>query len=242
MHQINELQARQQMVLEEMQRQKAAVETMTPTIANGSSQRSPSVESNGLARVPSEGQQPFPALPEGWMNYEGSNDSHTDRSEDVSLKRTLPPQWRTPAYTNGLPSLDTSSAPRAHPQEIQSATLPLLSPVFETRTPSPTASRSNDLSRLTNGVKALAKDHSHQQRRASHTPPTIAAKDNRNGQQKGRAPGSETGSKSAGPNSSGSWQQPNNRNRNSKNKRKKPTEQKNTGEPLPVNAADRKGG
>jgi hypothetical protein len=73
-HQIHELQARQQMVLEEMQRQKmAAVEAMAPTIANGSTRSSPSVETNGLTRVPSEGQQPFPSLPEGWVNYEASN-------------------------------------------------------------------------------------------------------------------------------------------------------------------------
>ncbi|KAH7063811.1 hypothetical protein BKA63DRAFT_183331 [Paraphoma chrysanthemicola] len=242
-HQINELQARQQMVLEEMQRQKAAAESLSPTIANGSSKRSPSVESNGLARVPSEGQQPFPALPEGWMNYEASNGAQADRSsEEVSPKRTLPPQWRTPAYANGLPSLDTSNTPRAHPQEAQSATLPLLSPVFETRTPSPTASRSNDLSKLTNGVKAQNKDPNQQHRRASHTPPANASKDNRNGQQKGRAQASETGSKSAGPNSAGSWSLPNNRGRNNKNKKKKPIEQKSQGEPLPVNAADRKGG
>ncbi|KAF2030775.1 hypothetical protein EK21DRAFT_64768 [Setomelanomma holmii] len=242
MHQINELQARQQLVLEEMQRQKAAADTMSPSIVNGSTKRSPSVEINGLTRVPSEGQQPFPPLPEGWMNFEASNGSHTDRSDDVSPKRTLPPLWRTPAYTNGLPSLDTSNAPRAHPQEIKSATLPLLSPVFETRTPSPTASRSNDLSKLTNGVKAQAKDNNQQTRRASHTPPTVASKDNRNGQQKGKSQGNDGGSKSAGFNGAGSWQQPNNRSRNSKNKRKKPTEQKNAGEPLPANAADRKGG
>jgi len=71
MHQINEIQARQQMVLEEMQRHKiAAADSMGPPIVNGSTRSSPSVESNGLTRVPSEGQQSFPPLPEGWMTYE----------------------------------------------------------------------------------------------------------------------------------------------------------------------------
>jgi hypothetical protein len=242
-HQINELQARQQMVLEEMQRQKAvAVETMAPAIANGSTKSSPSVEPNGLTRVPSEGQQPFPSFPEGWINYEASNGQKKNHVEELSPKRTLPPQWRTAAYANSLPSLDTSNAPRAHPQEVQSATLPLLSPVFETRTPSPTASRSNDLSKLINGVKAQAKDNNQQHRRASHTPPSNTNKENRNGQQKSRAQGTENGSRSAGANNNGPWQQQPPNHKGKKKQRKKATEQKTTGEPVPTNAADRKGG
>jgi hypothetical protein len=243
MHQINELQARQQIVLEEMQRQKAAaVEAMSPAIVNGSTKNSSPVDSNGLTRVPSEGQQPFPALSEGWMNYEATNGQNNIQSEDISPKRTGPPQWRPAVYSSGLPSLDTSNSQRLPPQEIKSATLPLLSPVFETRTPSPTASRSTDISKLTNGTKAQAKDNNQQHRRASHTPPSNASKENRTGQQKGKAHGNENGNKSAGTNNNNSWQQPSNRNRNHKNKKKKTNEQKATGEPLPVNAADRKGG
>ncbi|EAT78831.2 hypothetical protein SNOG_13807 [Parastagonospora nodorum SN15] len=246
MHQINEIQARQQMVLEEMQRHKiAAADSMGPPIVNGSTRSSPSAESNGLTRVPSEGQQSFPPLPEGWMAYEASNGQKNSHNEEISPKRTLPPQWRTPAYTNGLPSLDTSNPARMPPQEVKSATLPLLSPVFETRTPSPSASRPNDAGKLINGVKAQAKDTSQQNRRASHTPPSNASKENRNGQQKGKAQqqGTENGSKSAGTNHNGSWQQQPIRNaRNSKKNKKKSAEQKNTGEPLPANAADRKGG
>jgi hypothetical protein len=243
-HQINELQARQQLVLEEMQRQKAAaVEAMSPAIVNGSTKHSSPVDTNGLMRVPSEGQQPFPALPEGWMNYEASNGQSNVQGEDISPKRTVPPQWRPAVYTNGLPSLDTSNPQRLPPQEIKSATLPLLSPVFETRTPSPTASRSTDVSKLTNGTKAQAKDNNQQHRRASHTPPSNHSKENRSGQQKGKAQGNDNGSKSAGANNNIPWQQPSNRSsRAHKNKKKKATEQKATGEPLPANAADRKGG
>jgi hypothetical protein len=243
MHQINEIHARQQMVLEEMQRQKVVTaEAIGPAIVNGSTRSSPSVESNGLVRVPSDGQQPFPALPEGWINYEASNGHNNNHSEDISPKRTLPPQWRTAAYANALPSLDTSNSSRMAPQEVKSATLPLLSPVFETRTPSPTASRSNDVGKLTNGTKVQTKDNNQQHRRASHTPPSNASKDNRNGQQKGKAQSNENGSKSAGANHNGSWQQQPNRKNNGKKNKKKPAEQKNAGEPLPANAADRKGG
>jgi len=243
MHQINELQARQQLVYEEMQRQKAAaIESMSPAIVNGSTKSSPSVESNGLSRVPSGGQQPFPALPEGWMNYEASNGQHANHVEELSPKRTLPPQWRTPAYTNGLPSLDTSNAPRAHPQEIKSATLPLLSPVFETRTPSPTASRSNDLNKLANGAKGHAKDNN-QHRRASHTPPTNPGRENRNGQQKSKAQQAhDSGSRSAGTTNNSPWQQTATRKKTGNKKKNKAPEQKTTGEPLPANASERKGG
>jgi hypothetical protein len=243
MHQINELQARQQMVLEEMQRQKAAAaDAMGPAIVNGSTKSTPVVETNGLTRVPSEGQQPFPTVSEGWVNYEATNGHNNNHTEEISPKRTLPPQWRTAAYANGLPSLDTSNPTRMAPQEIKSATLPLLSPVFETRTPSPTASRSNDNSKLANGTKVQAKDNNQQQRRASHTPPSVASKENRSGQPKGKAQGNENGNKSAGASNNGTWSQPAKGGRHNKNKRKKATEQKSTGEPLPVNAADRKGG
>jgi hypothetical protein len=237
MHQINE-------VLEEMQRQKAVAEAMSPAIVNGSTKSSPSVESNGLSRVSSEGQQPFPSLPEGWMNYEASNGQHNNQVEELSPKRTLPPQWRTAAYTNGLPSLDTSNAPRAHPQEIKSATLPLLSPVFETRTPSPTASRSSDLSKLVNGAKAQAKDNNQHQRRAPHNPPTNPSRDNRNGQQKSKTQqGNESGSRSAGTTNNIPWQQQTaTRKKQGGKKKNKAMEQKTTGEPLPANAAERKGG
>ncbi|KAH7408654.1 hypothetical protein DE146DRAFT_606798 [Phaeosphaeria sp. MPI-PUGE-AT-0046c] len=243
-HQINELQARQQLVLEEMQRQKAATEAMGPAIVNGSTRSSPAVELNGLTRVPSEGQQPFPSLPEGWMHHNTSNGHSNDSTEDLSPKRTLPPQWRSAAYTSDLPALDTSHQNRMAPQEVKSATLPLLSPVFETRTPSPSATRSNDLNKLVNGTKAQLqpKDNGQQNRRASHTPPSNASKENRSGQQKGKAQGNENGSKSAGPHNNTVWSQPPARNRNSKNKKKKAIEQKTMGEPLPANSADRKGG
>ena len=241
-HQINELQARQRMVLEEMQRQKAA-ENMGPQIANGSMRSSPPVDPNGLTRVPSGCQQPFPALPEGWMNYDPSNGQHESRSEDVSPTRTMPSPWRTAAYSNGLPALETSNTPRNHPQEIKSATLPLLSPVFETRTPSPTASRTSDLTKLVNGHKAHAKENIQQHRRPSNPLPMNGNKDNRNGQSKSNQ-SNERGHKSnAGNNNSIPWQQqPSSRNKKGKNKKNKALEQKLTGEPMPVNAADRKGG
>ncbi|KAJ4363537.1 hypothetical protein N0V83_009833 [Neocucurbitaria cava] len=241
-NQIHELQVRQQQVLEEMHRQKA-VETMRPIIANGSMNGSPPVEANGLTRVPSESQQPFPALPEGWMNFEASNSQHDSRADEVSPLRTLPPQWRTPAYANGLASLDTSKVSRAHPQEVQSATLPLLSPVYEkNRTPSPTASRSSDLSKLINGSKAHTKENGQQHRRASHSTPSNISKENRNGQQKSTPQGTERGNKSnSGSNPPSAWQHPPGR-KKGKNKKSKASEQKTTGEPLPQNAADRKGG
>jgi hypothetical protein len=246
MHQVTELQGHQQLVLEEMQRQKAVAEKLAPPIVNGSTNSSPHSEVNGSIQISSQGRQPFPTLPEAWMEHALSNGKHNNHGEEVSPKRALPPQWRTPAYINDLPSLDTSSAPRVHPQEVHSATIPLLSPVFETRTPSPSASRSSQSGKLVNGVngvKVQDKNDGYQHRGGLHTPQSNNLKENRNGQQKGKAQGNENGSKSTGPNGSGNWQQPpSNRSRKSKNQKKKPVEQKTMGEALPANAADRKGG
>jgi DNA polymerase sigma len=245
-HQIQQLQARQQLVLEEMERQKA-VQNMGPPVVNGSMNGIPSVEANGLTQIPGEGQQTFPSFGEGWVNYEVANGHQSDRGDDISPTRTVPQQWGVPAYTNGLPPLDTSNVQRAHPQEIKSATIPLLSPVFETRTPSPTASRSTDLSRLVNGNnghKSQAKPNNQQQhRRASLTGGSNGnAKENRNGQQQKSSSNSErTNKPNAAGNSPNSWQQLPLR-KKGKNKKSRAPDSKSMGEPLPVNAADRKGG
>ncbi|OAL48224.1 hypothetical protein IQ07DRAFT_93189 [Pyrenochaeta sp. DS3sAY3a] len=244
-HQINDLEARQQQLLEEMKRQNA-VKAASPPIANGSLKEGPLIEDDSLSRVPSEGQQPFPILSESWINFEATNGHQDNLSESVSPTHaipthSLPPQWRTPAYANGLPALDTSKVPRAHPQEVQSATLPLLSPVLETHTPSPTTTRSSDLTKLMNATKIHTKENNQHTRRASHTPASNAKQDSRNGQPKGGNQGGERGVKSnGGTSTSTSWQNP--PRRKGKNKKNKGPELRNAGEPLPANAADRKGG
>ena len=244
LHQIQQLQARQQIVLQEMQRQKAA-ETMAPPIVNGSINGHAPIDSNGIPRTSAEG-QPFPILGDAWVNYDASNGHPSDRSEEISPTRAAPQsQWAAPAYTNGLPPLETSNVQRAHPQEVKSATIPLLSPVFETRTPSPTATRSSDLGKLVNGNnghKAQAKS-SNQHRRSSLTGGSNGnAKDNRNGQQQKPTQNHERTNKSnAGNSSPSSWQQQAPR-KKGKNKKPRAPEQKAMGEPLPANAADRKGG
>ncbi|KAI4629552.1 uncharacterized protein J4E87_002737 [Alternaria ethzedia] len=243
-HQIQQLQARQQLVLQEMERQKA-VQNMGPPIVNGSMNGNPPMETNGLT-LPGEGQPSFPTFSEGWVNYETTNGHQSDRSDDISPTRTVPHQWGTPTYTNGLPPLETSNAQRAHPQEIKSATIPLLSPVFETRTPSPTANRSPESSKLVNGNnghKSQAKSNNQQHRRASLTgAPNGNTKENRNGQQQKSISSNERMNKSnAAGNSPNSWQQQQPR-KKGKNKKTRASDQKASGEPLPVNAADRKGG
>jgi len=170
------------------------------------------------------------------------NGHQNDPCEDVSPTRTVPHQWSGPAYTNGLPPLETSNAQRAHPQEIKSATVPLLSPVFETRTPSPTANRSSDLSKLVNGNnahKTQAKPLTQRQRGASLTGGSNG-KDSRGQQQKSGQSTEKTAKSNAGA-SPNSWQQQTTR-KKGKNKKPRALDQKPIGEPLPVNAADRKGG
>jgi hypothetical protein len=52
----------------------------------------------------------------------------------------------------------------------------------------------------------------------------------------------DSGSRSAGANNNSPWQQPVHRKGKSSGKKKKQAEQKTSGEPLPANAAERKGG
>ncbi|KAF2477616.1 uncharacterized protein BDR25DRAFT_2497 [Lindgomyces ingoldianus] len=234
---------RQQFILDEIQRQKG-LEMLRANIANGSGSNTSPTDTNGLSRVPSVSKQPFPTLPESWMNYDSTDGEKNNRSTDISPTRTQPPQWRT-QYGNGLSPLDTLNVSRAPPQEVKSATLPLLSPVFETRTPSPTASRQSD-AKLVNGNKSQSKEQHQQQRRASHTPGQASSKENSRGNpQKGNVQLSDKGNKSNGgnTNSNGSWQQQATQKRRKKqNKPKQGNEAKNVGEPLPASAADRKGG
>jgi hypothetical protein len=254
-----DIEQRQQLVLDEMRRQKA-VELMRAGTMNGSINKAPPVDTHGLIRVRSGDKQPFPVPAEGWIGYNtmNGNGDKGNRSTEVSPTRTLPPQFRPiPQHTNGLGlrAIDTMNAPREAPQETQSAVVgPLLSPVQEARTPSPNANRQSDVHRLVNGVKPQSKEHHHQQRRASHSAAQSSGpKENhhRSNQQKGNAHNNEKGNKFnpvAGTNNASSngngnnWQQPNKGRRKKTTKAKQVTESKPPGEPLPANAADRKGG
>jgi DNA polymerase sigma len=237
------MEPRQQFLMEEMQRRQKASE-MTPALANGS-HHSVTPEGSNLSRV-SSGKQPFPPLSDPWMNYESLNGSPHNHSSEVSPTRTQLPAWRATQFPNGLAPIDTMSAPRAPPQEIQSANLPLLSPVIETSTPSPTASRQLELSKQLNGTKGQAKEnHSHSSRPAqSHTaPPTPVTKENRGSPTKTGPPSNDKLSKanSSTGHSQGSWQSQKKSKRNKKTNTHK-NESKPQGQPLPANEADRKGG
>ncbi|KAL6704862.1 hypothetical protein ACN47E_007545 [Coniothyrium glycines] len=239
-HQINELQARQRMVLEEMQRQKSA-DKSSPQIANGSINGSPMVQPEHPCRKPSESQLPFPVLPEGWLNFEPATALQNNQYEEVSPTHTLPPQWQTSAYTNGVTTIETSSPSRTQPQEIKSATVPLLSPVFETRTPSPTVIRSSDSTKTSNGTKQHSKEILPKSHRGSVTQTSSSSKENRNAQPKSASQGHDRLKPSAGAGGNNTWQNPPSR-KKGKSKKGKAQDQKLAGEPLPANASDRKGG
>ncbi|KAF2727928.1 hypothetical protein EJ04DRAFT_450350 [Polyplosphaeria fusca] len=236
-YQLTTTEQHQQMIFDEIQRQKQA-EFIQAGAANGSVSNTSPVDSNSnLTRVTSGGKQPFPSLPETWMGYETS----TDNQPDISPTHMQPPQWRTPLYTNGLSPLDTINTHRIPPQEIQSAGVKstvLLSPVHETRTPSPTASRQSE-HKLTNGNKSQTKENQ-PQRRASHTPSTGNKDTGRGAQQKGNVQANDGGGKSNtnSTNTASSW----NTTQRRKKKKTKQIDAKSTGEPLPANVADRKGG
>lgn len=234
--QIRDLQARQQALLEEMQRQSAASMTSSP-IVNGSTQGSSPIEINGLARVPSEDRQPFPDVSDDIMNYDAKQERYA-HIEDVSPKRDLPP-WRATALPNGLSSLDTVNAPRAPPQEIKTANLPLLSPVFEKRTPSPTANRHSE-NKPSNGMKGHNKEQHQQSRRASLPKQSAPNRDSGRGAQN-KSNNDKSQKSGSNTNNSNSWQSSQGSRRKGKGRKKAP-EQKTTGEPLPANSLDRKGG
>ncbi|CAI6334398.1 unnamed protein product [Periconia digitata] len=228
-------------------------EMLEPSIVNGTVNGFPHMDLNGMAQPSGGSQQAFPALPDGWMNYNLSNGSAPERSEEVSPTRLPPQQWRPAPYGNGMAALDTISTSRPVPQEVQSATLPLLSPVFETRTPSPTVSRQPQPAKATNGAKSQLKENNNHARRASHSPgQTAAPKDNRNNQPKGGAHSNEKSNNNNSKASSSNGSNNNNNNSNSwqpsKTKKRKgkggnrANDNKSAGEPLPANAADRKGG
>jgi hypothetical protein len=244
-YQLSSPEHRQHYVPQELQHQKPP-EMMNASIVNGSLTSASPVETNGLSRVSSGGQQPFPALPESWMNYDSISSDKSSQSTDISPTRSQPPQWPSVPYTNGSRSLDTMNAPRAPPQEIKSAGLPLLSPVFETRTPSPTASRQHDMGKPINGTKGHAKENQQQQRRASHAPgQSSTPKENGRGNQQKSFPQNhdKSNKNGVGPNNqNGSWQSTGTGKRKNKKKNNKGPEQKTSGEPVPANPADRKGG
>lgn len=232
---IQELQARQQLVLEEMQRQGAA-NLMNMPILNGSPQGIPISGGNDSTSMSSEDRQPFPDISEDIMNYDSKEEPRA-HIEDVPVKRDLPP-WRATALPNGLSALDTANAPRAPPQEIKTANLPLLSPVFEKRTPSPTANRHTENNKHANGGKGNNKEHHQQSRRASLPKQSTSNKDT------GRTTQNKPNDKHQKPSSTASnaapWQ--NSQGRRNKKGRKKNPEQKSTGETLPTNVSERKGG
>lgn len=234
---------RQRVVFEEMQRQRADGGYGAP-FANGSMNGTSPVDMNGLTKVPSGGQQYYPMLPEAWVNYDLGNGRRKNQTEDISPTKTQPSQWRNAPYNNGLASLDTLNAPRAPPQEIKSATLPLLSPVFETRTPSPTANRQMEGAKGANGVKTHSKEHTPQSRRASHSAAqTSNSKDIKQQQAKsGSQSNDKNKSNSNNANSPNAWQHTAQRNKRKSKKGNKSNDAKASGEPLPANVTDRKGG
>ena len=233
---IKELQARQQLVLEEMQRQNS-VNMMGLPVVNSSMKGIAMPDANDLGSIPVEDHRRFPDVPEDIMNYHVPEDQDFNIDYESS-KRDMPP-WRATALPNGLSALDTVNAPRAPPQEIKTATLPLLSPVFEKRTPSPTASRHLETNKSNNGIKGHNKEHHQQGRRASLPKPSTISKDN--GRSAQNKPNDKPQKSTTAANSAAQWQSSQGR-RKKNNIRKKTPEQKPTGEPLPPNISERKGG
>ncbi|OCL04499.1 hypothetical protein AOQ84DRAFT_116404 [Glonium stellatum] len=241
-------QRQQQLYADELLQRHNAAELMRSGMANGIVNNTSPIEANGLSRVPSGPRQVFPQLPEPIVNhYATVNGDGASHSTEVSPTRAQQ-QWRANQLPNGVNPLDTTKAPRAPPQEIKSAGLPLLSPVFETRTPSPTISRQMDLNKSypVNGTSVENKDN--QQLLQSRPAPASKESTKENQTRKNTISSDKsTRASPSGPNQPSTWQPSNQKRRNNKKTKsaanhKSVSEPRSQGEPLPANEADRKGG
>ncbi|KAK7709999.1 hypothetical protein SLS57_008496 [Botryosphaeria dothidea] len=157
------------------------------------------------------------------------------------------PPWRVKPAPNGVSHLDTSRTSAAPPQTIKSAVLPILSPVQETRTPSPTASRgalSAGLQPPNGTLNSFEKGNQPTQPRSAgiqnvkqppqpkKESPTTHEKSGNKGGAGGNSPANGGWQKSSGGKKGGRKRAKSNASKNGEHR----------GEPLPANEADRKGG
>lgn len=226
--------------------------TATFEYANGFRPDSATPEVNGLVRVSTTSSEPFSHSLESWRHSNPAANSYGNQPVDASPKRTHASPRQANAYADPPKSSETKKAPRPPAQEVKSATLqPLLSPVLETRTPSPTANRQTqqETQKATNGTTAHPKEnHHHHHRRGSHTPKQgnthkEHSKEGSRSHQKGNQSSSDTSSrpKQLSTNNAGTWQ-PSSNKMSKRKKAKRGAEQRSSGEPLPANASERKGG
>jgi hypothetical protein len=218
---------------------------------NGFSYQSACLESEGGFSSPL---QPFPSLDPAMLP------SKPDEDHVVSPRSVQHPPWRVPQTLKpSVPPIDTSKGQDPSKQS-EPKTAPLLSPVYETRTPSPTAHRRrsdhirnpslNGIFPLINGgtgkENGTANGRSHVPRTAG-VPPTPTGKSTTVGPSISADKSPQSKTPSATSTTSG-WQT------TGKSKKKKNRQRSQSGavigsnstprrgEPMPTNEAERKGG
>ncbi|KAF9638738.1 PAP/25A-associated [Lasiodiplodia theobromae] len=213
-------------------------------------------KSNGIDVYGTTSQMAMPnytAAGTGVVNgYAVNNDVDYATSSAATSKTQNIPPWRVKSAPNGMSHLDISRTSAAPAQTVKSAVLPILSPVQETRTPSPTASRGALSAGLqpTNGTLSSGVGLSEKESHVTPSRPGNAQNAKQTPQPKKESPivHEKTGSKGAGCGNSpsnGGWQKSGGGKKGGR-KRAKSNSSKNGehkgGEPLPANEADRKGG
>ncbi|KAK0660639.1 Poly(A) RNA polymerase cid13 [Lasiodiplodia hormozganensis] len=213
-------------------------------------------KSNGIDVYGTTSQMAMPnytATGTGVVNgYAVNNDVDYATSNSATSKTQNIPPWRVKSAPNGMSHLDTARTSAAPAQTVKSAVLPILSPVQETRTPSPTASRGALSAGLqpTNGTLSSGVGLSEKESHVTPSRPGNAQNAKQTPQPKKESPiaHEKTGSKGAGCGNSpsnGGWQKSGGGKKGGR-KRAKSNSSKNGehkgGEPLPANEADRKGG
>ncbi|KAK7526803.1 uncharacterized protein IWZ02DRAFT_182543 [Phyllosticta citriasiana] len=90
-----------------------------------------------------------PAVSSAYPTTNGDGGHHSPGSVSPKGQSSSIPPWRIKHPNNGVPQMDPFTLA---PHVVQPSALPMLSPVQETRTPSPTASRTVTASHPTNGL------------------------------------------------------------------------------------------
>ncbi|OMP82829.1 Poly(A) RNA polymerase cid13 [Diplodia seriata] len=235
---------------QQQQRQLFANEVLRRHFASSEPEGSNGIDMYGAASqiaVPS-----YTAAGSGVVNgypVNGDVDYSTPKAAPSSTQN-IPP-WRVKSTPNGVSHLDTSRTSAAPAQTVKSAVLPILSPVQETRTPSPTANRGALSAGLqpSNGTlhssvgfpekenqvapSRSGNGHNVKQPHSKKESPIAHEKSGNKGGGGGNSSSNNGWQKSSGGKKGGRKRAKSNASKNGEHK---------GGEPLPANEADRKGG
>jgi len=190
-------------------------------------------------------------LPEAALRTLPSTREEDNNIQPLVSSKSENQSSRRPSAQLHVPLLDLSRMPNGNAmKEVHNQQAPLLSPVLETRTPSPTANRRAEKSKAqpSDNPNLSAPINGSALKQAVNPPSQIpssgypvngsASAEQRNGIGHGRAAQGESSSK---PDDK-QWQQPSKKGNRKKKQKSASVSNISEGQPLPANPAERKGG